>query len=634
MWDQASARRSITCSAKFGVAALLATFLAGIPCGWAVNVTTYHYDIHRTGWDQDEHTLTPANVGGGSFGFLAAIKLPATRLVGHPLIVEGVSIAGVGTSNVVYLVDNSNNVWGLNAATGAVLLHVNLGVPVPGSANPHNESVGIKSTPVIDAATQTLYVMADTYVNSTPTYKLHALSLATLKDIKPPVVVAASNFLTDGSTVNFIAEVQQQRPALLEANGNIYAGFGSFADMATNESRGWLLGWNASSLTPLVANALTNHLTTANGCRVAPAPCFLSSIWMSGFGASADSTTGSVYFVTGNGGKKNYNSPNNYSESALRVSADLSTVESHFTPYNVNALDQLDQDFGSGGLTVLPQQPGRISSLAVVAGKSGTMYLLNQKNLGGHVSKAPDKVVAQANIGGCWCGISYFTGADGVGRLVSAGGAQAQIWQVRTSPAVHLVQQSVSAPLTSGQDPGFFTTVSSNGTAANTAIIWAIGRPTATGGPLTIYALNGADASTLFSASFGAWTTPNANAETTPVVANGNVYIAVENYLYILGLGGTPHPAGVPDTNPPPRTSGHEIYGTVAAVSGNLIKLRLRTGSFVTVDNDGAQQADRSVEINVGRALGIDGDYDQTGVYHARMTFRAKDSPDLWLSDK
>jgi hypothetical protein len=624
---------SIASGANVGVATLLATFLAGIPCGWAANVTTYHYDIHRTGWAQSEQTLTPANVGGGSFGFLAAIKLPASQLVGHPLVVEGVTVAGVGPSNVVYLVDNSNNVWGLNAASGAVLLHVNLGLPVPGSANPHNKPVGVKSTPVIDTATQTLYVMADTYVNSIPTYKLHALSLGSLKDIKTPVVVAASNFLTDGSAVNFRAEVQQQRPALLEANGNIYAGFGSFADMATTESRGWLLGWNATSLTPLVANALTNHLATANSCRVAAVPCFLSSIWMSGFGVTADST-GNVYFVTGNGGKHNYNSPNNYSESALRVSGDLSTVKSYFTPYNVNTLDQSDQDFGSGGLTVLPVQPGPIPSLAVVAGKSGTMYLLNQVKLGGHVSKAPDKVVAQASIGACWCGISYFTGSDGVGRLVSSGGATAKIWQVRTSPTVHLVQQSASAPLISGQDPGFFTTVSSNGTTANTAIIWVIGRPTTVGGPLKVYALNGADASTLFSASFGSWTIPNANAETTPVVANGNVYIAVENYLYILGLGGTPRPAVAPDTNPPPRAAGHEIYGTVAEASGNLIKLRLRTGNVVTVDNGGAQEADRSVEVYVGRALGINGDYDQAGVFHARMTFRAKDSPDLWLSDK
>ena len=623
---------SITPGAKFGVAALLATLLASTPRVWAVNVTTYHYDNHRTGWAQNEQTLTPANVGGGSFGFLAAIKLPATQLVGHPLVIEGVSVPGVGTSTVVYLVDNSNNVWGLNVVNGAVLMHVKLGVPVPGSANPHNKPVGIKSTPVINAVTQTLYVMADTYVNSIPTYRLHALSLGNLKDIKPPVVVSASNSLTDGSTVKFRAEVQQQRPALLEANGNIYAGFGSFADIGT-ESRGWLLGWNATSLTPLVANTLTNHLTTANSCRSGVAPCFLSSIWMSGFGVSADST-GNVYFVTGNGGKQNYDSPNNYSESALRVSADLSTVKSFFTPYNVNALDKTDQDFGSGGLTVLPRQPGPIPSLAVVAGKTGTMYLLNQSKMGGHVSKAPDRVVAQADIGGCWCGISYFTGSDGVGRLVSGGGTTAQIWQVRTSPAVHLVRQSVSAPLTSGQDRGFFTTVSSNGTTANTAIIWVVGRPTTVGGPLTVYALNGANASTLFSASFGAWTIPNANAEVTPVVANGNVYIAVENYLYILGPGGTPHPLVVPDTTPPPRTSGHEIYGTVVAATGDLIKLRLRTGKLLTVDNDRAQEADRSVQINVGRSLGIDGDYDQAGVFHARLTFRAKDSPALWLSDK
>ena len=232
----------------FGVATLLATFLAGIPYGWAGNVTTYHYDIHRTGWAQTEQTLTPANVGGGSFGFLAAIKLPASQLVGHPLIVEGVSVTGVGPSNVVYLVDNSNNVWGLNAANGAVLLHVNLGVPVPGSANPHNKPVGIKSTPVIDPATQTLYVMADTYVNSTPTYQLHALSLGNLKDIKPPVVVAATNFLTNGSTVNFRAEVQQQRPGTPRSQWKYLRRLRQFCGYGHTESRGWLLGWNATSL--------------------------------------------------------------------------------------------------------------------------------------------------------------------------------------------------------------------------------------------------------------------------------------------------------------------------------------------------------------------------------------------------
>jgi hypothetical protein len=101
MWDRTWQLLSNASGANFGVATLLATFLAGIPYGWAVNVTTYHYDRNRTGWDQNEQTLTPANVGGGSFGFLAAIKLPASQLAGHPLIIEGVSVIG-GPATVVY----------------------------------------------------------------------------------------------------------------------------------------------------------------------------------------------------------------------------------------------------------------------------------------------------------------------------------------------------------------------------------------------------------------------------------------------------------------------------------------------------------------------------------------------------
>jgi hypothetical protein len=34
-------------------------------------VLTHHYDIYRTGWNQTETTLTPANVGSPQFGLLA-----------------------------------------------------------------------------------------------------------------------------------------------------------------------------------------------------------------------------------------------------------------------------------------------------------------------------------------------------------------------------------------------------------------------------------------------------------------------------------------------------------------------------------------------------------------------------------
>ena len=83
-----------------------------------------------------------------------------------------------------------------------------------------------------------------------------------------------------------------------------------------------------------------------------------------------------------------------------------------------------------------------------------------------------------------------------------------------------------------------------------------------------------------------------------------------------------------------PRVSGHEIYGTAVAINGNMISLKTRTGKIVMVDNSAAQAAERTIELFVGRALVIDGDYDGAGVMHAKLTNRAKSSPLLWYSDK
>ncbi len=66
--------------------------------------------------------------------------------------------------------------------------------------------------------------------------------------------MTGSRMLTDGTIFNFNATYQRQRPALLLANGNIYAGFGSFCDYSPSLSRGWLLGWQAGTLTPIGAD--------------------------------------------------------------------------------------------------------------------------------------------------------------------------------------------------------------------------------------------------------------------------------------------------------------------------------------------------------------------------------------------
>ena len=195
--------------------------------------------------------------------------------------------------------------------------------------------------------------MVYTQQSTGPAYLLHALDLGSLTDKVAPRLVTASHSLSDDSTFNFNAKYQRQRPALLLANSNVYAAFGSFCDHAPSLSRGWLLGWQAGTLTPLAANHIFNSQATS------PHNYFLSSIWMSGFGPSSDDL-GNILVVTGNSDPSGttYDGVTSLQESVIKVSPDLSTVLDLFTPWNWARLDQLDVDLGSGGLLVLPDQTG------------------------------------------------------------------------------------------------------------------------------------------------------------------------------------------------------------------------------------------------------------------------------------
>ena len=266
---------------------------------------------------------------------------------------------------------------------------------------------------MIDTASRTLYVIAYTNDTSGPTYRIHALDLGNLTDNFTPQVVSASHTLTDGTRFTFNAQYQRQRPGLLLANGKVYAGFGSWCDRYSYVSRGWLLGWNAASLTPLPSNQLVDTQATS------PHSVFLSSIWMSGYGLAADDS-GNLLFVTGNSAPATYDGVTNLQESVVKVSPDLTSVLDLFTPSNEVSLDQGDIDFGSGGVLVLPDQRGTIPHLAVAAGKYGTMYLMNEDNLGGY-STITNHVLGSYSIGWCWCGQSYFVDSDGAPRVVSSG---------------------------------------------------------------------------------------------------------------------------------------------------------------------------------------------------------------------
>lgn len=508
----------------------------------AAQITTYHFDNNRTGWNSHETILTPANVSGSSFGLLQTIALD-DQVDAQPLFVPSVNITAgshQGLHDVVYVATEGDSVYAIDAESGTILVNPKFGTPVkrPLNCNNNGPDVGITSTPVIDLSSNTLYVIIYTQDSTGPTYRIHALDLGSLTDKVTPQVVAASHTLTDGTTSGFNAKYQRQRPGLLLANGTVYAGFGSFCDYDASVSRGWLLGWSTGSLSPLPANQLLNTQATS------PDSVFLASIWMSGYGPSTDDS-GNILFVTGNSDHSGttYDGVSAIQESVVKVSPNLTTVLDLFTPKNQASLDKSDTDFGAGGVLVLPDQPGPTPHMAVAAGKLGWLYLMNEDNLGGY-STQENNVLGYVNIGRCWCGQSYYVDpSDGIGRVVSSGGQVVEVWRVQTSPKPALVKVSASTAIVGSQNPGFFTSISSNG--KSNPIIWALSHPTtATGNPLFLYAFNPESVTSgimqqLVMVQAGTWPNTSGNSNLVPVVANGEVFVATNKQLEIFGINST-----------------------------------------------------------------------------------------------
>jgi hypothetical protein len=509
-------------------------------------VLTWHDDNLRTGWQQQETILTTSTVG--SLGISHSVGL-ADQVDAQPLVIPGF----IDGHDIVFVADESNNVYQIDANTGAILKQVSLGGPVPRPFNCGNSgpNVGIDSTPVIDWASQTLFVLAYVNVNNaTPTYFLHALNLTTLNDKVPRLLVQASHALTNGTVVSFDATYQRERAALLFANGKVYSAFTSYCDFQGTHTGGWLLGWswNGTTLTALPANQLNDRQ---------PSPdFFLDTIWMSGAGPASDES-GNLIFATGNSLSSTWTDTtpcsgtatgsvptsvpcSNIQESVVKLKGDLTGVTGVFSPNaqygtfspTTNQMDQGDRDLGSGGVLLAPQRGGAF--FAAIAGKDGRLFLFDRSGTG-------LKLLQLYQGAKCFCAPSYFTGPDGVARIVTS---QGQVLQNFKIPTTSLSPEATSATISTGQDNGFFTTVSCHGNSAfgncaNTPIIWAVSRPVTKDSGVDLLAFSGLAASGSYNLLFGPvkvgpWPNVGGNANIVPTVSNGRVYVASWRTLAIL----------------------------------------------------------------------------------------------------
>jgi hypothetical protein len=223
--------------------------------------------------------------------------------------------------------------------------------------------------------------------------------------------------------------------------------------------------------------------------------------------------------------------------------------------------------------------------------------------------------------------------------------AQIGVWKVQTSPTVAFVAEGAALPVASGQDGGTLTTVSSNGTQAGTAIIWAIGRPTDSNpAAVNLYAFAATPSSgtlpLLFSSQAGSWPNTGANADIVPVVASGHVFVASNKQLTIFGLSGRPFGARAEAAATPPAALNtqalpHEITGVLEHADGPVLTLRTRAGRIARVDDSDALRSEQIGVLVPGNAYTAQGTtYDSTGALRAQAVGRAKPSPAIWPPDR
>lgn len=108
-----------------------------------------------------------------------------------------------------------------------------------------------------------------------------------------------------------------------------------------------------------------------------------SGIWASDTGPAADQS-GNVFAATGNG---KFDAPQgtDYGDTLLKLSLERGdlTVSDYFTPSDQAELNKADNDLGSGGPLLLPDQPGPHPHLVLIGGKGGTLFAIDCDHMGG-----------------------------------------------------------------------------------------------------------------------------------------------------------------------------------------------------------------------------------------------------------
>lgn len=520
-------RRAFHASLLFGFG------LVCLPPTTFAQVTTSQYDNARTGADIHETILTPRNVNAKQFGKLFTLRVDGD-VYAQPLYLPHLAIPGKGTHNVVFIATERDSVYAFDAdaPSQTPLWRASFADSSKGiePLTPEDvacpfilPAIGITSTPVIDAAAGTIYVLARTSEHGNYFQKLHALDVTTgaEKPSSPVTIHAAVPHKALGlvpSKVDFDPRRENPRAALLLSNGNVYLSWASSCDVGPYH--GWMIAYDARTL------AQRGVFNTSPDDEQ-------SGIWAGDAGPAADAG-GNVFVAAGNGTfDAASNGGRDYGDTMLKLTLTPVglTVYDYFTPFDQAKLNAADNDLGSGGPVLLPDQPGPHRHVLVVGGKGGTIYVIDRDHMGKFRaqdnSHAVQTIPAQDGIFGAaayWNGHVYYLVSNDVLRDYAVRNAQLSLAAQGTVKFI---------------DPGATPTVSANGT--KDGIVWAIETKgfQAANRQAVLHAFEAANvARELYNSSQNAArdTAGLTLRFTIPTVANGRVYIGTKNEVDVYGL--------------------------------------------------------------------------------------------------
>jgi len=315
----------------------------------------FGHDPQRSLVDAGDTILTEANVGKLrerwqiNFG-------PGTTADSTPILIQHVKRDGV-VRPMLFQTAKNGTTLGVDAITGKIYWQFL-------TKGPNNITT---STPAEDPSGTAIYVPGlDGYV--------HKLDAATGRELHAPGFPARITLDTSR---------EKNASALNLANGYLYATTsGYYGDAPFYD--GHVVAVRLSDGRTHVFNSLCSsykHLPSSSVCSQSD-----SGIWGRG-GAVVDpdsSMHGEVYAATGNGQFDANTGGDDYGDSILSLSEDVTTLQSHYTPADFDDLQNTDTDLGSTSPGLLPRQnASRTPLMLVQGGKDSIFRLLDRSRLPG-----------------------------------------------------------------------------------------------------------------------------------------------------------------------------------------------------------------------------------------------------------